>query len=457
MIREAGRSFRRLGKALAVLAAVAIAVAIAGKWWIAPGLIRWQLRAHLPEYWDGSAEIEDVDVDYTGVLPVAFRGVVLRDRAGRTWLRADGIRLVVPNWPSLSPKVGAVLATGVKVTAHAQAGRCRPPLRRLPSEWWTEYVDLKALWVGGGELEVMADGNSAFRSGAADILLLAGRESWALHVPTRPLAVRDLRAEAVLVRDDGVEIRRLSGRACGGRLLASVAGCLRPGGAVELRGHAAAKNLDLARLKLPFRWAERGLASGVFLFQAGEAPASAASGWGTVFIDGADLRRVPAAAEILQRAGLGKLDVLRDSDVEAQFRLRGAVATFDRWRFSLPLAAVDIEPGGWLHLWDEQVDVVAVVVLFERVRDLLKSIPVVGLVVDLTERFSRFRVRGNWGKVEDLLVTSAPLDGVANGTRKFLTAAARGGSGFRAALRGGLEGLFNSADANSPTARENGP
>jgi len=69
---------------------------------------------------------------------------------------------------------------------------------------------------------------------------------------------------------------------------------------------------------------------------------------------------------------------------------------------------------------------VAVVVLFERVRDMMKSLPLVGLMVDLTERFSRLRVQGFWQDDESIRVTPAATSNVTSQTRKFLTDAARG-------------------------------
>lgn len=457
MAERQRRWLRRLAKGLAVLAATAVVVAAAGKWWIAPAAIRWQIARYLPEYWDGSAEIGGVDFSYTGLVPVAIRGLVLRDRLGRQWLGAETVRFAVPNWPSVRPRLGSLLVAGLKLTAHCAGGRCEPPLKRIPSELWSQYVDLKSLLIRGGRLEVTADGQSLVQSSRGDVLLLSGGDGWVLSVPTRPLVVGDLRAGSVVVEDDRVEIRDVSGRTCGGSLVASAAARLQPGGRIDLRGRVTARGVDLARLRLPLRGAEQGLASGALWFRAGAASPDALSGSGTAFVEGADLRNVPAVAEVLRRAGLGRLEVLSDSDVELRFRLHGTVASLEQGRIHLPLAAVDIEPGATLDLWDGQLDAVAVVVLFEKVRGVLKSIPVVGLVVDVTDRLSRLRVRGQWAKPESIEVTSVPLSEVKEGSRKFLAAAAKGGSRFARALRDRLRGLFESPDANGATTRPGGP
>jgi len=170
-------------------------------------------------------------------------------------------------------------------------------------------------------------------------------------------------------------------------------------------------------------------------------------------VEGADLRKVPAVAEVLRRAGLGRPDVLSDSDVEIQFGLRGAEVVLQQTRIQLRLAAVDVEPGGTVNLRTGEMDLVAVVVLFEKVRDLLRSIPLVSIVVDLTERLSRLHVEGKWGRPESLVITPAPLREIREGSKKFLTAAARGGRQVGKAVLGGLSdlrGLLSPSDPNAP-------
>ena len=454
MSQRTTRWLRRLAKTAGVAAAVIIIAAVAGKWWLAPALLRWRLNQLLPEYWDGSAEIAGVDFSYTGPVPITLRGLALRDRRGRCWLRAESVRFVLSDWPSLHPRLGALIVTRPTVTAHRAGGRCEVPLRRLPVEWWDEYVDLKGLSIESGSLELTEDGRWTARSAGRDVSLRWGRRGYCLSVAGQGLVVRDVQAEAFVVQDDGVEVRRLTGRTCGGRIVASMTGRLAPGGGVEARGQIVAGAVDLAGMKVPIRGAERGKLTGMLRFRADGSDANGVTGYGTAFVEGADLRGVPVVAEVLRRAGLGKPDVLSDSDVEIQFGLRGADVILQRTRIQLRLAAVDVEPGGRLNLRTGEMDLVAVVVLFEKVRDLLRSIPLVSVMVDLTERLSRLRVEGKWGEPESLVIAPAPLREVREGSKKFLTAAARGGRRVGKALWGGLSdlgSLFGPSDPNGPT------
>jgi len=447
-------TWRRRGvKAAAVTAGVIVALTFAGKYALAPALLRWQVDRRLPEYWDGSAEIEGIDFDYTGLVPITLRGVALRDAAGRCWFRAESVRLVLAEFPSLHPRLGAVILTRPTVTAHCRQGRCRPPLRRLPSEWWDEYVDLKALEIECGSIEVTEDGKLSGRSAPLDVSLRDAGGTYSLAVGAWRLRVTGLRAEAFGVRNDGIEIRRLGGWVCGGRIAGSLIGRLTPDGTIETRGHVAGRDVNLAAMRLPVRGAERGLVTGIFHFDFPSPDARAPAGRGVLFVTGADLSNVPAVAEVLRRAGLGRLDVMRQSDVEAHFDLRGTVVDLRRTRLELSLAAVDVEPGATVDLWTGQIDAVAVAVLFEKVRDLLRSIPLVSLVVDVTERLSRFHIEGAWSEPESLVVTPAPLRGIQRASKKFLTAAARDGGAVGQGVLRHLRDAFDSNDANAPATR----
>lgn len=452
MAEESKRLAGRLAKA-ALWAAVLLAVAAAaGKWWLAPAAIRWQLDEYLPEYWDGAAEIDRIEFNVFG--PVVLGGLALRDRDGQEWLAAKSVELSLRDWPSLSPMLIGLSLDRPRVTAHCAAGQCRPPLRKIPSDLWTAYVDLARASVRGGSIEVIHDGNSVARWDDLHLELRRREGGYRLSLaPTHPLVLEDLRAGPLVLEDDRLAVGRLAGRAGKGLLAASLDARLAPDGRVLLAGQVAAKGVDLARLKLPIRGAEKGLLTGICTFRRDEGGRVGLTGDGMLFVDEADLRNVPAAEEILRRAGLGKLDVLKGSDVEAMFHLAGTVVTLDQARVKVSLAAVDVEGGGTIDAWTGAMDVTAVVVLFEKVRDLLKAIPFVSLVVDLTERLSRFRVTGTWSDSASLVVKSKPAGDVTAGSKRFLTAAARGSGPIGQAIFDGLGGLFDGPDANTPTTR----
>jgi hypothetical protein len=92
------------------------------------------------------------------------------------------------------------------------------------------------------------------------------------------------------------------------------------------------------------------------------------------------------------------------------------------------MAAIDVEPGGTLNLWTGRLDVVAAVGLLQQLRGVLKSIPLMGLVVDMTDRLSRFRVEGKWDDAASIVITQAPKREIREGSKQFMTSAAKGSS-----------------------------
>ena len=440
---------RRLATAAAILAVLIAGLAAAGKWWLIPAALRREIARVASDCWDGPAEIADVAFSYTGKAQVRLGGVVLRDRTGREWFRAESLRIGLTDWPSLHPKLRAMTLTDSKVTAHVVDGRCDAPLKRLPSELWDEYVRLEALSIERAVWEIVEDGNATASSAATDVSLRTGGDGWELSIPQYRLLVEDLRADAFEVQDDRLAIRRLTARTAGGRVVTSLTGRVAPGGGLELQGHLAVRAVDLSKMRLPIYGAEQGVVTGLLQFQAGGPEDLGLRGQGMAYIEGADLRKAPVAAAVLSRAGLGRMDVMSDSDIESQFELAGPVVTLQQTRVQLSLAAVDVEPGGTMNVLTGQMDLVAVVVLFENVRNVLKSIPLVSLMVNLTEQLSRFHVEGKWQDPDSLSVLPAPLQGVRSGSKKFLVTAARGGEEFGKAVFDRLGGLFDTADPNA--------
>jgi hypothetical protein len=440
---------RRLVKVAAALAALLIALAAAGKWWIIPALIRREFQRQLPEYWDGEGEIGAIHFAYFG--PLVLKKVELRDRRGQTWLATEEIKVELQDWPSLHPTIWSAVFFTPTVTLHVQDGRCRPPLRKIASEFWLKYLALRELHFWNGTLEVREDGKGAgkWESLAATFQWNPAARRIHLHPPWgEPFAIEAVKVEGFVMADDRLAVKRLSGRVGQGRAWVSFDSQMGANGVWRMKGTISAMKLDLAPLRLPVAGLEKGLATGLMNLHLDGRDANGLTGVAAAFVEDADLRNIPAFAEVLRRAGMGRLDVLSDSDVEAHFKVHGRMLALDGARIHLPLAAVDIEPGGTLDVLTGRMGLTAVVVVFENVRDLLKRIPLVGLVVDLTDRLSRFRVEGKWQDPRGLVVAAAPLSGVRKGSKDFLTDAARGTSRFGKSVFNGLGGMLNAVDPN---------
>jgi len=457
---EKERSWRRrLAKVLAATAGLFLLAALAVKWWVAPAILRHEFLRQLPEYWSGRGKIGSVRFAWFG--PLELRGLELTDRQGRTWLDDTTVVLHLQDWPSPHPTVWSVDVIGAKATLHVDAdGTCRPPWRKVPAELWRKYLDLRIVQLAGAAVEVRGPGRAPqrYESLHADLWWDPARRRAGLGLPWgRRLTVEAVQAEGFVLAADRLEIERLAGRVGEGRIAASLKSRMGPDGLWRGEGRLTAVKLDLARLGLPIRGAEQGVATGLLDLRLEAWDANGLTGSGMGFVKDADLRNVPAAAKLLRQAGLARTDALSKADVEFQFRLRGTVAAADGARVALPLAAVDIEPGGTLDLWTGGMDLCAVVLLFEKARAVLKRIPLVGLMVDLSEQFSRLRVRGRWQDADSVVIESAPMAEVTNGSRRFLTDSVGGTAGIGKAILKGLSDPFAPAASTRPASRPAAP
>ncbi len=445
------RWLRRLVKAALWTGVVLVVLAAAGKWWIGPALVRWQVNRRVAGFWDGTVGIGRVDI--IPGQPLELSDVVLCDRQGRAWLRARRVTVSPDNLLSSRPVVRGLRAGIVEVIVHCDDGVCRPPLLNATSDDWAELLDIDGALVSDATLTIRNDGKVVSQASVG--LAVYTREvglgpQLSLLGSVGTFDFTNLKAEGFVAGENSIELGRLTGRLGGGRVIVSGRADRDPNGQWRATGRVVAARVDLQQLHLRITGGKQGIVTGMLDFRLDSPDPNDLTGEGMAFIEGADLSGAPLAAALLGSAGLEKSDGLCNADGDALFHFRGATFTLDQARLSLPLAAVDIEPGATINVSTGQIDAVAVVVLFERVRDILRGLPLVGLMVDLTERFSRLRVRGLWQDDENIQITPAAISDVTGRTRQFLTDAARG----RKRLGRGILDVLGMADGNSsPTSQ----
>jgi hypothetical protein len=105
-----------------------IVLAAAGKFFIAPAIVRYVIGVELPRYWDGSMEIDGVSV---GFRSVQLRGVTLKDRGGRVWLRAGSLSASPGMERNLQAGFRDVDLDDVEIRLQFIEGRCQPPARNV--------------------------------------------------------------------------------------------------------------------------------------------------------------------------------------------------------------------------------------------------------------------------------------------------------------------------------------
>ncbi len=153
---------RRWTIGAAIAAATVLAIGLAGKFWVAPPLLRAYIAQAVTDSWTGTVEIDEVDFNWFG--PTRLGGVSLRDDSGRLWARAQTITLSLDNWPGPKPVLRAVDADQVDLRAHFKDGICRPPLRPLPPDRApSEFVDLRRISLPDLSVELVGPDGAAMR------------------------------------------------------------------------------------------------------------------------------------------------------------------------------------------------------------------------------------------------------------------------------------------------------
>ena len=420
---------RRLLRVALTAVCLLVALGAAGKWWIVPAVLRWQLDRRLPEYWDGRAELDRVRFAYFG--PTVIEGLRLLDRSGRTWVRAERISVRPGDWPGLHPKLRGLEIRGLSFQAHVDDGNCILPLRKLPGDL-VDYVDLHDVRIDG-RMEVIEAGRLADRVSLSALVVRRrdGGYEVKLDVSDPPLAATAVvtRVEQFEMTGSRAAVRGLLADLAGGRLNVSVAAEMREAGRLHVHGRLTARDVELSRVRLPLSGMTTGRVRGVVTIDADGPDVRTLRGPGTAFIEALDLRNIPAAAGVFRRAGLATPSALAAADVDAAWSLRGWDVVLDRTRVRLRAGAVDIEPGGTVNVRSGKMDLHAAVLLLESLRDVARRVPLLGVLTGLTDRLSRFRVRGDWGDPNGVVVTPAPAAIGEQTVRSLLGAAGSGQAG----------------------------
>jgi len=150
-----------------IAAAAVLSVALAGKFWIVPPVLRAHIAQAATDYWTGTVEIAEVNFNWFG--PTHLRGVSLRDESGRLWARARTVTLSLDGWPGLKPVLRDIEIERADVRAHFVDGLCRLPLKPFPPDRApSEYADLRRISLPDLAVELVdADGTTVQWRGLA--------------------------------------------------------------------------------------------------------------------------------------------------------------------------------------------------------------------------------------------------------------------------------------------------
>ncbi len=121
---------RLLGTLLGLAILAGLGLAALHVW--GPGLVATALEGALAPYWDGGVEVAAVRLSLEGRAELGE--ITLTGPDGRDWLRVEGLRVALADWPSLHPTLSAVRVRRIEVTGRFEAASPALPLRGLEKE-----------------------------------------------------------------------------------------------------------------------------------------------------------------------------------------------------------------------------------------------------------------------------------------------------------------------------------
>jgi len=173
------------------------------------------------------------------------------------------------------------------------------------------------------------------------------------------------------------------------------------------------------------------------------------SGYGSIFLDDADITVFPIIPYIFSNIGLAKLDPLRMADVECIFSMAGPVVKIQSAHIANPYAAIVAEPGGTIDLQTKQVEMYVNAVPLEKIESIIRQLPILDIFFNLKDKLTRLYIKGNWSDPPTKLITKRPIEDIKDGTVGFLQDVVKNGGHITQAMLKGFGVLFKAVDKSS--------
>ena len=446
MTQRKRRWVRWLVLCLVILLALVAGLIVAGKYWIAPAVLRGMIASAVAEHWDGSLEIGQIRFRYFGITE--FNRLRLLDRSGRVWLEADRVGLGLSVRPEEEALAIAAEVDALTVRAYFSNGRCEIPLSPAPTADGARRYETGSQGQGppGGKDSIRFEGVTA-----RDVSLLTINETpqdvrvwgdFALRadgtlpgasLPATdafwPIALSELHIPEVTYAGRELAARFIkSGGEHAGKVRGSFFLRTPRGGPPLIECNAVVLGFPwggLLSARDPAGAVLKGTVAGTYVFEGPLGEDGAIAGRGKLTVDDADVWTLPVLGALLRRIQ-GARDPLAFSDMKATFDTAGPVMTFRQFQLANRLSALEIEPGGTINLADGRVDLHVTTVLLADVRSVLRDNPVANLFVGAGDRFTRLHITGRRDVAGGIIIRKDSMD-FASGTAEFFQGAARTG------------------------------
>jgi hypothetical protein len=147
------------------------------------------------------------------------------------------------------------------------------------------------------------------------------------------------------------------------------------------------------------------------------------SGRGIVFLDNADIWKMPVIPALFSFLQLGVESPLSYSDAIAAFNVAGPVITIERANIASSLTAIEVMPGSTINYETQYIDAHAVFVPLKKLRKIIIRIPILNLFADIYDQLAGVSIKGYWSQPANQLIRKEPIKDIGKVPIKFFKSA----------------------------------
>jgi hypothetical protein len=245
-------------------------------------------------------------------------------------------------------------------------------------------------------------------------------DSWTISVNQKP-AAGDVKG-VLTVNKRRFELNGATGVLCKGKVELSLSADINEPSRIAYNGRIMAADVNLAELtELAGAVKKLNRGTGIMRLEfSGRTPdLNDLKGQGVIYIEEADLWRVPVIGDLFARIGVLGDSFGEMSDAALKFRLAGTKLVIEQGRLSSSFSAIEAEKGGTIELRNGRLDMYVVAMPIKAIDRILNRAPVINWFANFKNKLIRLRVKGQWTEPAKKLISKQPLKDIGEGTIGF--------------------------------------
>ena len=198
----------------------------------------------------------------------------------------------------------------------------------------------------------------------------------------------------------------------------------------EYGGHLVFRNAGLAKFATvagPYNFLSKGKGQAIYDFTGTSGRIEDYKARGVIFLDDADLWKMPGVSHLFSFLELGQKEPLTYSDAVAAFDVNGPVITIQRANISSGMTGIEFLAGMKINYETKYVDGHAVFVPLEKVRNIFNSLPFFSAFTKAADQLAGVSIRGYLWEAPHQLIRKEPVQDIQAATVDFFGDMAKSG------------------------------